>query len=307
MLRNNAATALNRRIVRRLALAGLLVLVLAAGAGCTVIPSEKTAFPAGSADVVPSPAVEDPGEVSADAEAARAALREALLAMRSEAADRYWYTGYIRNTMEKHQITSMFDGVVLRPKEAYLINARIAGQPYQYYRYEGMNYIKTHDRWFPVSGDAPLPFDPLRGFEDWLPLMDAAVKKPDEAVLGIPVDVYEVRISGRNWVENAPSELFADLAARVGSDEELQRLLGETIVKMTLRIGKTDRFIHEYDTWIVMPLPGGGYVDQRTFVRLYRFGDPSIETQQLPLPETIQNWVNRYEEIEAKDGPPIEG
>jgi hypothetical protein len=305
MLRNNAATTLDRLIVRTLGLAGLVLLVLAVGAGCTVLPSEKTAFPAGSTDAVPSPVVADTGDVSEDADAARAALQEALAAMRSEAADRYWYSGYIRNTMEKHQITSMFDGVVLRPKQAYLINARIAGQPYQYYRYEGKNYIKTRDRWFPLPGDAPLPFDPLRGFEDWLPLMDAAVRKPDETVLGIPVDVYEVRISGRNWVENAPSELFADLAARIADDEELRRLLDETIVKTTLRIGKEDRFLYEYDTWIVMPVPGAGYADQRTFVRLYRFGDPSIETKQLPLPEKIQDWVDRYKEIEANDGPPI--
>ena len=232
---------------------------------------------------------------------ARAALEEALAAMQTEEADRYWFTGYIRNTLEKHQVTSMFDGVVLRPKDAYLINARIAGQPYQYYRYEGQNYIKNRDAWYPVTGDVPLPFDPLKGFEDWLPLMDEAKALPDSTVLGIPVEVYEVRISGKEWVKTSPSELFSELAARVDSDEELERLLDQTIVKMTLKTGKEDRLIHEYETWIVMPLPGGGFVDQETFVRLYRFGDPSIETEQLPLPGEIQNWVNSYEEVEAEE------
>jgi hypothetical protein len=263
-------------------------------AGCTVLPSERSAFPEGTSGAG-VPVIETPQ----DTVDARPVLEEALLAMEAE-ADKYWYSGYIRNPMEKHLVNSMFDGVVLRPKQAYLINARIAGQPYQYYSYEGVNYLKDQDRWYPIPGNVALPFDPLAGFADWLPLMEKAVKKPDEQVLGAWSDVYEVRISGKSWIESSPSLLFEELKAVLdaGSDD-LSRLLEQAIVKTTLKIGKEDRFIREYDTWIVMPLPDGGYVDQRIYVRLYRFDDPSIEAQQLPVPSRIEDWIKQYDELDS--------
>lgn len=272
--------------------------------GCSVLPSEKTSYPGSlyEAAVAGSvPAVETPDEtVTVDA---RPVLEEALRAMEeNEKAQRYWYTGFIRNTLEKHLVNSMFDGVVLHPKEAYLINARIAGQPYQYYRYEGVNYIKDEHRWYPIAGDVPLAFDPLEGFEGWLPLLEKAVQLPDATTIAGPSEAYEVRISGRAWVEQATSPLFSELQERLAAgDEELALRLERTVVKMTLWIGKVDRFIHRYQTWTVMPLPDGGYVDQETDVELYRFDDPSLETQQLPTPDSIQDWVDTADQLEAED------
>lgn len=286
-----------RRWIRGAAAAGLLLTLTLAG--CGAIPSQKTSFP------VPAATAGDAGTSGAGTQTddgfdAGALLEQAIETTdTAEQAQRFWFSGYIRNTMKNDVVTSMFQGVVSRPKEAFIVNGRIAAQPFQYYGYEGLRYINASGGWQSLADDeeAPLPFDPMFGFRDWLPLMSDAVRRPDEAVLGVPNTVIEVKLDGKSWVERSPSSLFDPLRDELGENRELDHLLSNTVVKATFWIDKERSLISQYQTWIVMPLPGGGYVDQETFVRLFRYGDPSIETQHLPSLEVIEDWVRKYAEL----------
>jgi len=272
-------------------------------AGCGTLPSQRTAFP----DPSPAAGAGSAGNAApANTVDVRPLLREAIETMNnSELAERFWFTGYIRNSLQKHLVTSMFDGVMSRPKEAFIVNGRIAAQPFQYYGYGDERYIKKNEGWRRLFDDEtpPLPFDPFAGFSDWLPLLEEAAQRPDETILGRPSHVIEVRISAKDWVERSPSPLFADLeqlaesGTAVDLQAEMDRILEETVVKTTFWITKEEKLITQYQTWIVMPLPGGGYFDQETFFRFYRFGDPSIETTHLPEPEDVLKWVRQYEEL----------
>jgi len=295
----------------RAAAAGLLAAAMMAG--CSTLPSQKTSFPVTSSSAPGANAGTSGAGTGTDDKTFDAGklLEQAIKTTdTAEQAQRFWFSGFIRNTMQNDVVTSMFQGVVSRPKEAFIVNGRIAAQPFQYYGYDGLRYIKASGGWQSLADDeeAPLPLDPMFGFRDWLPLMSDAVRRPDEAVLGVPSTVIEVRLDGKSWVERSPSSLFDPLREQLGASLELDQLLSNTVVKATFWIDKEHSLISQYQTWIVLPLPGGGYVDQETFVRLFRFGDPSIDTQHLPSLEVIEDWVRKYEELLKENREfPIDG
>ena len=288
-------------------LAGWLALCLFFVAGCTY-PSEVTELAKPSSVTGASEQADVAGENEATGlnEAAEQTGEETINAAEllaqaievtdtDEEAQSFWYTGYVKNNIGRRSTTSMYDGIALRPKEAYLVNGRVATRSYQYFHFAGESYVKRGANWFEGDPAEQLPFDPVRGFSDWLPFMENAVKLPDSAVLSTPTDVVQVSLSAREWVEQSPSELFDELRSELDDDETLQHMLDNTVVKMTLWIGKEDapkqaHYILQYSTWLVMPLPGGGYFDQETFFRFYQHNDPSIE-HQLSSPERLKKYL----------------
>ncbi|WP_134699947.1 hypothetical protein [Ammoniphilus sp. YIM 78166] len=283
----------------------LLLSVLLLLTGCT-IPSSKTVFSLTEQ--------QNPNVTTMDA---RGLLQEAVK-MTTEGhpgdkkrSNEFWYNGYIRNSIGDRKTTSMYEGILIRPSQAYLVNGRMAGIPFSYYRWEDHYYLKKGDVWFRASKDQVLPYDPFNGFLDWLPLMDNAQKLPDDAVLNTPTDVIEVRISGKEWVEKSTSPLFEELKEKIATDPSLAHVLDNSVVKTTIWIGKEDRYIYQYRTWIVMPLPGGGYVDQEVYFRFYKFGDPGIP-DRVKQPEEVEKWVVEFEEKmkageleELQEQPPV--
>lgn len=276
-----------------LVLVSLLVLL----AGCT-LPSDKTSLPIPDA----APPAADSEQATIDA---RELLEEAIHESNSsEAAQRFWFRGYARNALQNEHITSMFDGVISRPLQGFIVNGRIAAQPFQYYGYEGECYMNSRGRWYELEDDdtASLPFDPFFGFADWLPLVEEAVQLPDEEVLGNKSEVIEVKLSAKEWVQRSPSALFTELQDQLSASDDIDRILENTVVKTTFWIGKEDRIIYQNRTWFVMPLPAGGYYDQETTFTFFRHGDSSIEKTHLPTPEKVRQWIqNPDEEVEQMD------
>jgi len=268
------------------------VLMIVVAAGCTY-PSEVTEFP------------EEAAAAEMTTIDASDLLTKAIeVTDTDEEAQSFWYTGYVKNNIGRRSTTSMYDGIVYRPGDAYLVNGRVATRTYRYFHFGDKSFISRGSNWFHGDPELVLPFEPLRGFRDWLPFMDEAVKLPDSAVLSTPTDVVQVSLDARAWVEQSPSELFAELREAAGDDEALQHVLDNTVVKMTLWIGKEDApkqasYILQYSTWIVMPLPGGGYFDQETFFRFYQHGDPAI-VSQLSSPERVEQYVldAEFEQVE---------
>jgi hypothetical protein len=272
---------LRKNNIKRLLIALSCILLFG---GCSPLPAAQTTF-----SVLDKPEEAKPID-------ARDLLQDAIQTMTADdPTQQFWYKGYVANSIEKRKTTSMYEGIVVRPIEAYIVNGRMAGKPFQYYRWDGHFYINKGDTWFRADQDEALPYDPLAGFTDWLPLLKDAQQLPDQEILSEPSHVIQVKITGKEWIEQSSSPLFKDLKSRISSQAALDHILENTVVKMTMWIGKEDKYLHQYSTWIVMPLPGAGYFDQETNFRFYRFGDPAI-LDKIKRPDEVEKWVLETEE-----------
>lgn len=299
----------------------LSVVMLLSIAGCTTLSTSMTSFPESSVK---------PEDSAADSEVDESEVDENVVDMRelvelavkttneSEKTQSFWFAGYIKNGFQNRTTTSMYEGVAMRPEQAYIVNGRIAAQPFRYYRWGDTRYINRSNVWYRTesSEQDTLPFDPFGGYTDWLPFLESAKALPDEAILNNLSHVIEVRINAKEWVEQSSAPLFQDIKQLLGEGEIDERLddeqaiddqfvdeqaaafshaLENTIVKMTLWIGKEDHVIYQYSTWIVMPLPGAGYIDQETYFRFYHYNDPSIPNH-IQTPDRLEHWVLEFEE-----------
>ncbi|MGE5703643.1 MAG: hypothetical protein ACM32O_14050 [Clostridia bacterium] len=268
----------------------LLTVALLLG-GCTY-PSAEKEF----ATNVTKPEQELPAAGPVAAERLKQAIEKAET---HPDAQKFWYTGYVRNTILSRTTTSMFDGVVVKP-DGYLVNARIAAKPYQYYRSKDKTYLRNGDYWI-TAQDQQLPFDVWKGYDDWLPFLDKAVQLPDEEIMGKLCTPYQIKISGEEWLKNSNSDLFASLKKEIEGRADIQDLLKQSTIKMTVWISNEEKpqpgvekkkddsnLIFQYHTWIIIPLPGAGYMDQDVKYTFFKYNDPGIK---LPALEEVEKYL----------------
>ncbi|TRY27327.1 hypothetical protein FOI68_02910 [Brevibacillus sp. LEMMJ03] len=201
-------------------------------------------------------------------------------------AQKFWYKGYVKNSIMSRTTTSMFNGAVVQPN-GYNVDARIARQDYQYYRIGDKRYIRVGDAWM-TARETPLPFDVLAGFDDWLPFMDQAVQLNEEKVYGTVCVPFEVKMTGADWLAANKSPLFEPLRKQLADRPDMAAVLRDSTIKTTFWFGKDDRLIHQYETWIILPMPEGGTMDQQVFFQFYKYNDPGIEIKD---PEEVEKYL----------------
>jgi hypothetical protein len=201
-------------------------------------------------------------------------------------AQKFWYKGHVKNMILSRSVTSKFNGAVINGK-GYNVDARIAAQPYQYYRIDDKHFIRANDYWV-TARDEPLAFDVLAGFEDWLPFMDQAVQLEDDKVYGTETAVFQLKMTGADWLAQSQSPLFEPLRQLLAERPELTYILDKSTIKTTFWIGREDRLIHQYETWIILPLPKAGTIDQQVLFQLYKYDDPGIEIKD---PEEVEKYL----------------
>lgn len=256
------------------------VCVAALLGGCTYESGPK-AFASTNFDTTPATPPEGLNE--SGAEWLKVALEKAKT---DPEAQKYWYKGYVKNNILARQVNSMFNGAVINEK-GYNVDARIAAQPYQYYRIDDKHYIRAKEYWV-TARDEPLAFDVLAGFEDWLPFMDKAVQLPDDKVYGTETATFQLKMTGAEWLAKSQSPLFDPLKEQLGDRPDLNYILNESTIKTTFWIGKEDRLIHQYETWIILPLPEAGTMDQQVFFQLYKYNDPGIHIKD---PSEVERYL----------------
>ncbi|HZG82625.1 MAG TPA: hypothetical protein VEZ13_17845 [Brevibacillus sp.] len=256
------------------------VCVAALLGGCTYESGPK-AFASTNFDTTPATPPEGLNE--SGAEWLKVALEKAKT---DPEAQKYWYKGYVKNNILARQVNSMFNGAVINDK-GYNVDARIAAQPYQYYRIDDKHYIRAKDYWV-TARDEPLAFDVLAGFEDWLPFMDKAVQLPDDKVYGTETATFQLKMTGAEWLAKSQSPLFDPLKEQLANRPDLNYILNESTIKTTFWIGKEDRLIHQYETWIILPLPEAGTMDQQVFFQLYKYNDPGIHIKD---PSEVERYL----------------
>lgn len=272
LILNKQAAAITTAI-----LSAFMLLLLS---GCTYSSGEKVFFQTEPVESKPTAQAEE-------------RLRTALETLHtSEEAQKFWFSGYVANDLNKRRTTSMFNGVVVQP-HGYTVDVRLAGQPYQYYKWDDHRFIFTEKKgWYRVT-EEKLPFDPWMGFTWWEPFLDRAKQLPNEEILSNDCEVYQIRTNGAEWIKKSGSPLFADLHALMKDTPGIEPLLEQTDVTMTLWIGAEDNLIYQYQTLIKMPLPAAGYTDQEIKFRFYHYGDPGIKVK---TPEEMEKYLPKNEE-----------
>jgi hypothetical protein len=267
---------MRKRNTVRLLFAGLCAAALLSG--CTYESGDKQ-FPPTNFDAQPETVHE--GESAADW------LKTALAKGETDPkAQSFWYKGHVKNTILSRTTTSMFEGAVIKP-DGYNVDARIARQPYQYYRIGDKRYVRVGESWMTAQED-PLPFDPLKGFDDWMPFLDRAVQLTDEKVYGKECARFQLKITGAEWLKTSSSELFEPLRKQLAGRPDLEHILNESTIKTTFWIGRDDQLIHQYETWIILPLPKAGTMDQQVLFQFYKYDDPGIKIKD---PEEVEKYL----------------
>lgn len=210
-------------------------------------------------------------------------LGDVLEAHNRMEAHSFWFNGYVRTNVERRSVTAMLDGVADLRAARYTVNGRVAQQPFRFYREGDKGYVWRLDKWTRASDAAvAAAFNPYVGYDVWLGAAREATKLPDADVLGMTCTVVQFKLSGAQWLNMAKDSstlaAFRDVVAN-GSSADIATVAANTQVKATLYVDQATSRVVQQSTWLVMPVPGGGSVDQEIYWRFYKFNDPAIAKQ----------------------------
>ncbi|GAB4266630.1 hypothetical protein [Thermincola ferriacetica] len=208
-------------------------------------------------------------------------IRKAIT--KTEAQGRkFWFNGWIVNKIQKRKTTSMYDGTFVRGK-GYLVNARVLGQQFRYYRWGREAYMSEGEEWVKAP-PAQEPPDPFAGFSLMKPYANKARELPDEKVLGRECYVFEINLTGREVRKISETLMSA-------SKKPLENLLLDRLeMKYRLWIGKYDNYIYQIKTETVMPVPQAGSMYHEVY---FRFWDYNSKSVTLPEPENIEKYLKK--------------
>lgn len=273
-----------------------LLLVLTA---CT-IPSGENVF------------TDEAEEEQTAIEKSEVTLEEAIENTASDLLERFWFRAHVANNIEKRRITHMTtNGIVIRPDGYYMNNSFIT-KPYEYYRLGDRVYVRNNENWF--RGREPnVPFDPFYGFDAWLPVADRATLLREDDVLSIPTVVYEIELTGDEFLQLHPDG-FEQLPEEM---KTMKPLLDETNVRTLFYVGQTEKgtddlhilpVIYKYETWIQMPVPGAGYMEQEIQHFIFRVNEESVEMPDvdeierylIDIDESKEEMENQLEQMEKE-------
>ncbi|MFA9559340.1 hypothetical protein ACERII_18670 [Evansella sp. AB-rgal1] len=273
---------------------GLLITYLALFvglAGCSTLPSAENVFE------------NNDTAIEANEVQATVSLVDAIDYTQSDLLDRYWFRAYVANNIEKRRITHRSaNGIVVQP-EGYYMNNTFITRPYEYFQTDGQSYVRNNKNWF--RGREPIvSFDPFYGFEEWSPFFDRSEIIGEDLVLSVPTAVHQIELTGRELSE-LDSPLIEQLTGR--EIDRLTPILDQTRIRVLFYIGQPEKstgdmnvlpIIYKYQTWIQMPIPGAGYMEQEIQHFLFRVNE---EVVRLPDVDQIERYVIEIDRQEQED------
>lgn len=233
-----------------------------------------------------------------DEERQLVSLADAITHTQSDLVEKFWFRAHIANNIEKRRTTYMtVNGIVIRPHGYYMHN-RLVAQPFEYYRWDDQVYVRQNENWF--RGREPsLPFDVFYGFDYWLDYAEQATLIGEDEVLSVPTFVYELELSGDEWL-TMDVPMFHDLKVEM---EKIKPLLAETKVRVLFYVGQEERsteqkeilpIIYKYQTWIQMPIPGAGYMEQEVQHFIFRVNEDNVEMNTV---EELEKYVIEIDDM----------
>ncbi len=195
---------------------------------------------------------------------------------------KFWFNGYIVTKIQKRRNTSMYDGTYVK-NEGYLVNARILGQPFKYYRRNNDVYVTEGDNWVKAPA-TKVPFDAFNGFRAILPFTAKAKQLPDEKILGNDCYHFEINLTG-NDVRKITDKI------NIASNRTPENLLLEQLsMQYWIWVGKKDNYIYQMRSKTLMPVPQAGTMYQEVFFRFWEYNSNSIT---LTKPENIEKYLKK--------------
>lgn len=149
---------------------------------------------------------------------------------------KFWFSGWVSNTVEKRKVNSMYRGVVLLP-HGYYAEVRMAGTPYRYYKWDDYKFMWTEKEDWMVAGEEQFPLDPFFGFDWWVPVADRATPLPDEKILNRRSNVFEIKLSGEEMIRLHQAPFFPEELAKISATPDGKGLLRQIKVTATFWIG----------------------------------------------------------------------
>lgn len=196
---------------------------------------------------------------------------------------KFYFSGWQVTKIQKRSISLITNGSFDKDK-GYILDARIFGQPYRYYRWGNDVYLSESDRWRQVApSDAPM--EPFADFDKLRFLAGKAVQLPDEAILSKKCNVYQITLDYSDAVKAAQA-MGLNLSADTGTDAG--RFMSQMTMTFTVWTGKSDNFIYQFQTAMNMPVPGAGSLYQEV---KYKFWDYNSSTVNIPSPQKIQRYI----------------
>lgn len=149
---------------------------------------------------------------------------------------KFWFSGWVSNTIEKRKVNSMYRGVVILP-HGYYADVKVAGTPYRYYKWDDYKFLWTEkDDWMRAGKDR-FSLDPFLGFDWWASVADRATALPDEEILNHKTHPFQLQLSGEEIAGLIEAPFFPEEVAKLSATSEWQSLLKQTTVTANLWIG----------------------------------------------------------------------
>lgn len=227
---------------------------------------------------------------------------------------RFWYSGWVASKVQKRQTNSMYDGVIVREDadgtvlNGGLVNARLLGQPFNFYRNGDDVYLREDDVWRRLRGDGGMPVDRLAGLEMRSQTASVAVEPGHNgAGLNIAVEPFaglerllDLATYGLEVVEDVRLDGSEMILASM-SDRYVWRLRdveSGAIMDWSIWIGQDEPFINQYNVETVLPVPGAGDLKQTTYFRFWKYNDQLIKLTDVAA---IERQIVSREEALVKD------
>ncbi|MCK9912917.1 hypothetical protein MXD81_27430, partial [Microbacteriaceae bacterium K1510] len=76
--------------------------------------------------------------------------------------------------------------------------------------------------------------------------MDRATQLAEDAVYGEKCIPFQIKMTAGQWLANSHSPLFEPLRGQLAGRTDVNQILNDSTVKITLWIGKDDQLIRQY-------------------------------------------------------------
>lgn len=197
--------------------------------------------------------------------------------------NKFYFSGWQVTKIQKRSVSLITNGSFDKAK-GYILDARIFGQPYRYYRWGNDVYLSQSDKWRKAA-PSTTPVEPFANFSKLQFLTGKAVQLPDEAILSKNCNVYQLPLDYSDSVKAAEAMGINLSDVEVTGTEQFMSQLKMTF---TIWAGKSDNFIYQFQTAVNMPVPGAGSLYQEV---KYKFWDYNSSTVNVPAPEKIKRYL----------------
>lgn len=201
----------------------------------------------------------------------------------AETGKKFYFSGWSGTKIQKRMNGFYLTGSIDKDKGS-VMDARIFGQPFRYYRWGNDIYLSEQDKWRKF-GSTDTPLEPFIDFSKLHFLANKAVRLPDDEVLSKKCEVYQITLDSKEAAQVAEA-----MGVRTQLDQNNRSQVYFDLLKMkfSIWVGIEDNYIYQFKTETTMPVPNAGSFYQEVY---FKFWDYNSTTVNIPGPEKIERYL----------------